>query len=196
MQIPLELVFRNTQKTDSIEQLIREKVSKLEQICNYIISCRVAVEKPQEHQRVGNPYRVRIDIKVPPGHEIIVVRDSSHGDMHDPLSTIIRDAFSAARRQLKGLVERQRQEIKAHPRQTVEALVSRLFKVEGYGFLRTIEGREIYFHRNSVIHDHFDRLQPGTGVRFEEELGEEGPQATSVQIIERIGPKITEMEEI
>jgi cold shock CspA family protein len=196
MQIPLELVFRNIQKTDSIEQLIQEKVSKLEQICNYIISCRVAVEKPQEHQRVGNPYRVRIDIKVPPGHEIVVVRDSSHGDMHDPLSTIIRDAFNAARRRLRRLVELQRRDVKLHPRQSVEALVSRLFNVEGYGFLRTTEGREIYFHRNSVINDDFDRLQLGTGVRFEEELGEEGPQATSVQIIERIGPRISKVEEL
>ncbi len=192
MQIPLELTFRNVQKTDSIEQLIREKVLKLEQVCNYLISCRVAIEKPQEHQRIGNPYRVRIDISVPPGHEIIVKRESSKGDMHDQLPAIIRDAFSAARRQLQ---ERQRREVKVHPKQSVEALVSRLFPEEGYGFLRTPEGRDIYFHRNSVLHDDFERLQLGTGVRFDEELGEEGPQATSVFIIERIGPRMTEMEE-
>jgi cold shock CspA family protein len=76
----------------------------------------------------------------------------------------------------------------------VEALVSQLFKAEGYGFIRTPEGRELYFHRNSVLHDEFDRLQVGTGVRFEEELGEDGPQATTVQIIEHLGPRITEME--
>ncbi len=190
MQIPFDLTFRNVERTEPIESMIRDKVAKLEKICNYMILCKVAVERDQEHQRTGNPYRVRIDIVVPPGHEIVARRESSRGDMHDPLTTVIRDAFDAARRQLIEIVERQRADAKKHPRQIVEALVVKLVPDEGYGFIRDTTGREIYFHRNSVLHDDYDRLIIGTGVRFVEEEGEEGPQATSVQIIEKMGEPV------
>ena len=33
-------------------------------------------------------------------------------------------------------------------------------------------------------HFPFEHLRPGMGVRFNEEMGEKGPQATSVQIVE------------
>jgi cold shock CspA family protein len=36
-----------------------------------------------------------------------------------------------------------------------------------------------------VLHGEFNRLAIGTGVNFSEELGEKGPQATSVRIIEK-----------
>jgi len=58
-----------------------------------------------------------------------------------------------------------------------------LFPKQDYGFLETPDGREIYFHRNSVLHPGFDRLEIGTEVRFVEELGQEGPQASTVAIV-------------
>lgn len=54
-------------------------------------------------------------------------------------------------------------------------LIVRLFPDEGYGFLGTPYGEERYFHRNSVLHDNFDRLAVGTEVRFEPEMGDAGP---------------------
>jgi cold shock CspA family protein len=60
--------------------------------------------------------------------------------------------------------------------------VNRLFPEEGYGFLETPDGREIYFHRHSVLYPGFDRLAIGTEVRFVEEPGEKGPQASTVAI--------------
>ncbi|MBI2902200.1 MAG: cold shock domain-containing protein [Candidatus Methylomirabilis oxyfera] len=71
-----------------------------------------------------------------------------------------------------------RQDHEASPR----ARVGKLFSEEGYGFLETPDGREIYFHRNSVKDSGFDRLEIGTAVRFAEELGEQGPQASAVMI--------------
>jgi cold shock CspA family protein len=43
---------------------------------------------------------------------------------------------------------------------------------------------EIYFHRHSVLHDEFDRLTIGLGVRYTAQLGDKGLQATSVQIVD------------
>jgi cold shock CspA family protein len=51
-----------------------------------------------------------------------------------------------------------------------------------FGFLRTSDGREIYFHRNSVLDGGFDKLRPGTAVTFVEEQGEQGPQASTVHV--------------
>jgi len=42
---------------------------------------------------------------------------------------------------------------------------------EGYGFIETAVGREVYFHRNSVLDDAFEHLTVGSEVRFAEEMG-------------------------
>jgi len=188
MQVPLEISFKGIVNTVEIENLIRSKVTKLERVCSYITSCRVAVEKRQEHQRVGNPYRVRIDMTVPPGHELVVRREPTEGDMHDPLEVVLKRAFDAAVRRLQKLVNLQQGDVKTHPEQQAMAIVHRLFPEEGYGFLRTIDTQEeIYFHRNSVLHNHFEHLKIGMGVRYTAEVGEKGLQATTVQVSDTLG---------
>ncbi len=189
MDVPLEISFRGVQRLDEIDELIREKAGRLEKVCDYINSCRIAVEKPHVHQESGGEYRVRIDVTVPPGHEIVAERTSRHGDMHVELQQVIRESFSAAERQLKELVEKQRGEVKEHPAQQAAALVRKLFPEEDYGFLETADGREIYFHRNSVAGDRFDELRVGSGVNFVEEEGKEGPQATTVRIVSTSPPR-------
>jgi cold shock CspA family protein len=58
--------------------------------------------------------------------------------------------------------------------------VTRLLPWEGYGFITDDTGREIHFNRQSVVGDGFDRLEEGMDVRFTEEAGEKGPQASTV----------------
>lgn len=115
MQVPPEIFYRNVEKTDDIENLITKKIGKLEEICNYMTSCRVAVERQHRHRQSGNPYQVRIDVRVPPGHELVARRVSTEGDREEPLPAVLRRTFEAMRRQLKELVERQRGEVKEHP---------------------------------------------------------------------------------
>jgi len=189
MRVPLEITFRDVPKTETIENLIQEKAAVLDRICDNLISCRVAVEKPHENQRVGNPFRVRITMRVPPGHELVVRRESTEGELSDRLPTVIRDAFDAARRRLKKLVDRQQGEVKSHPAQENLAYVVKLFEEQGYGFIKSLEGREIYFHRNSVLNDDFDRLELGTGVRYVAADGNEGPQASTVQVVDKPGAR-------
>ncbi len=184
MQIPLEISYRDVKKTNKIDNLIREKVDKLERACDYITSCRVAVEKPQRAINTGNPYRIRIDMRVPPGHELVVERKPGEGSMSDALEKVIRYAFDAAKKQLEKLTQKQRENVKQHPQQEVAAIVDRIFHDDGYGFLRTINGREIYFHKNSVVNKDFEKMQTGMGVNYFEELGEEGPQASTVHVIQ------------
>jgi cold shock CspA family protein/ribosome-associated translation inhibitor RaiA len=185
MQVPLNVTFRNVLKDAATENLIRNQAAKLERVCDHIVSCRLAVEKPQEHQKSGNSFRVRIDVTVPPEHELVVTREAGEGDLHERLPTVIRDAFGAMRRRLRKLVEKQHGDIKSHPAQEVGGLIIRLFRDKGYGFIKGANGQEIYFHKNSLPGDEFDRLAIGTGVQWHEEQGDKGPQATTVRIIDK-----------
>jgi cold shock CspA family protein len=185
MQVPLNVTFRNVRKNAAIENLVRNQADKLERVCDHIVSCRVAIEKPQKHQKSGNSFRVRVDVAVPPEHEVVVTREAGEGDLHEQLPTVIRDAFGAMRRRLRKLVEKQHGDVKTHPEQEVGGLVVRLFREQGYGFIKSLDGQEVYFHKKSLPGDQFDRLEIGSGVQWHEEEGVEGPQASTVRIIDK-----------
>ncbi|MDY6825420.1 MAG: HPF/RaiA family ribosome-associated protein [Thermodesulfobacteriota bacterium] len=187
MKVPLEVTFRGVEKTEKLEQLIADKAAKIERVCPHMVSCKVAVEAQQKHQQSGNPYYVRVVANVPPEHEIIVKREESRGNLHDTLPGTIRKAFESAERQARELTEQQRHHVKRHPEQELQGIVLRVFPGEDYGFLQSVDGGEIYFHRNSVLHDDFERLEPGTGVRYVESAGEKGPQASTVEVISKPG---------
>ncbi|MDG5814583.1 HPF/RaiA family ribosome-associated protein [Chitinispirillales bacterium ANBcel5] len=184
MQVPAEISYRDVEKTEAIDTLVRQKIDKLDRICDHITSCRVMIEKSQKHQRSGQPYKVRVDLKIPPGHELAISRDPVKGSMHQDLSSEIRWAFDAAERRLKELMEKQRRDVKKHPFQEMQGVIEKIFKGEGTGFIRTIDGREVYFHQNSVVNEKFEDLKEGAGVRFVESMGEKGPQASTVMIVE------------
>jgi cold shock CspA family protein len=61
--------------------------------------------------------------------------------------------------------------------------VAKFVAGEGYGFIETADGREVYFHCNSVLDDAFEHLTVGSEVRFVEEMGEKGPQASTVRLV-------------
>lgn len=198
MKVPPEITYRNVEKTQAIDALVHEKISKLEHICHQINSCHIAIEKIHDRPRSGSPYRVRIDITVPPGHELVAERNPIEGNQYEPLDAVIRDAFNAARQQLVKFNQRQHESHRSPSHEEVQettALVTKLFRDQGYGFLKTLDGREIYFHRNSVLHNDFERLEIGTGVHFALELGEAGPQASTVKIVDKPGVRAGKSEQ-
>lgn len=178
MQLPLQITAHAFPLSEALEAEIREKAAKLDTYYDGIMHCRVVVEAPVGHHRSGGPYNVRIDLTVP-GAELVVNRQAD-----EDLPVAIRDAFDAMRRRLEDYVRHQRGAAKTHEA-TPQARVSKLFRTEGYGFLETPDGREIYFHGNSVLPPGFDHLAVGTEVRFAEEQGREGPQASTVTIVSK-----------
>jgi len=108
MQIPLEIHFHNTAKSDAVEAAIRERATRLEKFADNIVSCRVTVEELQKHRRQGRHFRVAIDLRVP-GREIV----ASH-DHDEDVYVALREAFHSARRQLEETARLKRGEVKAH----------------------------------------------------------------------------------
>jgi ribosomal subunit interface protein len=157
-----------------LEADLRKRATKLERHFDRITSCRIAVERPSNHHNEGGPYRVRLDITVP-GSELVANKEA------EDLNTAIRDAFDAAERQVEEFSRRRRGEVKT-PVGPPTGRVVRLFPEEGFGFVEAPDGREVYFHRNAVL-EGFESLAVGSEVRFVEEQGIEGPQASTVSLV-------------
>lgn len=180
MEVPVQISFRGLPSTDAIEAKVRARVARLERYYDHIMGCRVMIESPHRRHHQGKLYHVRIDLTVP-GGELVVTREPAEHHAHEDVYVAIRDAFDAAQRRLEDHARRQRGAVKVHEPRTL-AEVCRLFPKEGYGFIETPNGRELYFHRNSVLDDAFDGLEIGSLVEFVEEAGEQGPQASTVRL--------------
>jgi len=176
MQTPLRLSVRNLTLSDPARALVHKSVEKLELFCDRITTCRVMIDVPQRFP-TGEPivYDVRVDITVP-GEEIVIKRQP-----HRELETAIQQAFDAAGRRLQDYARRRRGDVK-RPEGARRGIVTQVFPYEGYGFLETEEGREVYFHRHSVLDGAFEQLDVGSAVRFVEEGGHQGPQASTVAL--------------
>ena len=182
MDIPLEVSFRNMDRSEAVESRVRERAAKLEKFFDRINSCRVVIEAPHRHRRKGKLYHVRIELGVPRSVELIVNRNPKNDHAHEDVYVAIRDAFDAAQRQLQDYKQRLEGAVKVHKAPS-HGTVARLFAYEGYGFIAAADGQEVYFHRNAVVNDGFEKLDEGNEVRYVAIDGESanGPQATTVR---------------
>jgi cold shock CspA family protein/ribosome-associated translation inhibitor RaiA len=198
MQIPIQITFRNMDSSPAVEERVREEAEKLSEFYNGIMGCRVMVEIPHQHRQQGKRFHIRIDLIVPGGEIVVNHEPSLRGSIqqagtekrkkgqevaapHKDIYVAIRDAFKAARRQLQDYARKQSGAVKKRE-PAPRARVSRLFPEEGHGYLEAPDGGEIYFHKNSVLNDGFEKLAIGTEVSFVEEAGDKGPQASTVRI--------------
>ncbi len=206
-KFPLQITFRNGTLPPDAELRIRLEAAKLENFYSRIMGCRVEIESPHRHHVHGSPYHVRIDLTVP-GGDLVIKHEPSlrtrarqsgelklkkHIEVSAPFKQLrqaIDEAFKTAGRRLQDYARRQRGDVK-HLEMPPRARVTQLFPDKDYGFLITADGRDIYFHRDSVLNNAFDRLKIGTLVSFAEEQGENGPQASTVRIVRKQGPHPT-----
>lgn len=170
-----QITLKDIPHSDAVEKKIMDKVAKLDMFHSRITACRVTIESTQRRQHQGKLFSIRIGVTIPGGE--IVINKVEHEDIY----VAIRDAFDAAKRKLEEHERRQRGDVKTHEEPPVGHIVM-LYAEEGYGFIETPDRREIYFHRNSVLGNSFEKLKIGTGVSFIEEQGKEGPQAVRVAV--------------
>ncbi|TAM75426.1 HPF/RaiA family ribosome-associated protein [bacterium] len=199
MEVAPRITLRNMEHSEALEGLIGDEIAALERFYERIITARIAVEYPHRHRERGNIVHVRIDIVVP-GEELVITHEPSlHGTMqgleaeewaksfetearYKDAYLAVREAFHKARRVLEDYVLRMRDEERPGERATApQGRVVKIDAAKGFGFLEAPDGREIYFHRDSVLDGAFKRLKVGSTVRFAEEEGEKGPQASTVR---------------
>jgi len=181
MQTQPQVSFDGIPADERVRATVNDAIDDLERTSGRITGCHVVIAQPHRHHRRGGLYSVRIDLVVP-GGEIVVNRDHHLDHAHEDVYVAIRDAFLAARRRLEDHVRRMRGAEKAHaPR--ARGRISQLFPLQGYGFIETPDGREIYFHRHAIPDLEFRAADVGSPVFYSEEEGDQGPQAAFVQLV-------------
>jgi len=195
---PVQVTFRNVNADAGLEKLVQQESDKLERFYERITSCRVMVERPQRAQS-SKLYHVRIDLRLPRGELVVEHMPSLHAALKDVKAEksrreaeavlgyksprrAIRAAVDEMTRRLQDYKRRQESAVKTSHKMA-EATVREIFPDEGYGFLETEDDRQIYFNEAGVLDGRFGRLRLGTRVRFAEETGDKGPQASTVKVI-------------
>jgi len=59
--------------------------------------------------------------------------------------------------------------------------IKKIVSDRGFGFISASDGKEYFFHRDSV--DNFDSLRGGESVTFNVESSPKGPRASQVRVI-------------
>ena len=128
MQMPLALPLKTFEdKNGAVELVVREKLEKLECVCPRLTSCHVMIEQFQNPKHNHHTYSIHIMVTFPPHHEVSVRRDPNKGEIQEKLlTTQIRDAFIAVRRQVQEILDRHQGKIKMHEGQQAEELEEEL----------------------------------------------------------------------
>lgn len=186
MEIPVEIDFPGIKNTNSLRRLVLKHVATLEKRFGRITACHVVIKAPSERQRRRGIYEISVRLGLPRGGEIDIARARAADETHTDLTVALNNSFRRARRRLEDQARRLRGTVKTHDGPPI-AKVRTIDETAGFGFLETADGRDIYFHRNSVLNEAFSRLAPGARVTYFEEMGEKGPQASTVKLLGKHG---------
>jgi ribosomal subunit interface protein len=183
MTTPVRITFRDLPSSPALLAHVERRASKLDTFYDRIVDCHVVLEEPHRRHRKGHKFHVRIEMNVPM-KELVVSRtpaDETSEDLHATIDV----AFDDAERVLEDHARIKQPGPVAHERPP-HGVVARIFHDRGYGFIEAEgDGHEVYFHKNSVVQTSFEKLAIGTKVRFAEEDGDKGPQASTVHVLHR-----------
>jgi cold shock CspA family protein len=186
METPIQIDFQGMKGEAHIKTSILEHFATLEERYGRVTAGRVVVKAPGQHHQNGGLYEINIQLSLPDGRSINVDRTPRVDERHSDLSFAISDAFKRARRRLQDQVRLLRGEVKQHEAPTI-GTVKRMDPEGEFGFLETYDGRDVYFHKNSVLDGGMNRLKVGSRVTFVETEGEKGAQASTVKLLGKHG---------
>jgi ribosome-associated translation inhibitor RaiA/cold shock CspA family protein len=192
MQISPEISFHNCEGSAAAEDVIRDHIDRLERIYGHMTTCRVRVDQRNQNPTDTIPPVVRIEISVPGRKDIVVAHEPDHlqRKFQTPdLQNAINEAFRIAERRLSKykdkLTDHGTADMRHEAAQEFRGQVAELTPGEDFGFLMTKEGALLYFHRNSMLSGDFDALHRGDEVSYVEAMGDNGPTASKVRVLER-----------
>ena len=167
---------RNLEILPEWQAKIEEELEKLQKhSLETIVHARVELIGTAHHRH--GAFEIHLAANVP-GHTLTVTRRGEY-----VLPTIV-EAFNALDRQIRDHASQKQQQVKAHEEFIHKGRVARLFPEEEYGFIATPGGAEVYFHSHALKRGVFEKLTEGLAVEFGQEEGDQGPQASWVQVVE------------
>lgn len=183
MQTPLQITFKDTETSESLDRFIRERVDRLERFHPHIVACRVVIEVPHRGSGSGKtPLAINLEVDVP-GRTLIAKRSDEMKEMKEDRTAIVTRAFDAIRRQLEEDAQVRRKHVKAHDSGAETGKIARLFPDRDYGFVEVVGSPQLYFSRSAVASGAFEDLEVGMMVHITRAAGEGpmGPQASTVR---------------
>jgi ribosomal subunit interface protein len=105
MQIAPEIIYHEVDRSEWLEQYIRERIERLDKFARGITRCHVTLSREQASHRKGNRYSVMVEVRVPPQHDLAIRKDKEVREMRTQLPAVINLAFGAIERQLKKTAE-------------------------------------------------------------------------------------------
>lgn len=138
-----------------------------------LIDIRITGHRTRHHQHGAQEVRITCQAR---GREIVAART------RPDIGLALDEALDAFEREVHKLREKRRDLSRAPASEPPYlGVVDRIFREEGYGFILTDDGEQVYFHRNAVKEGlEFERLEEADRVALNLEGGREGPQATTV----------------
>ncbi|MCW1990785.1 cold shock CspA family protein [Bradyrhizobium diazoefficiens] len=183
MQTPARIEFENLMPSPDLQAAIDQHISELEKRYGRATAGRVVVRGPGDRHKTGGQYQVSIRLALPEGREVDVGRTPKEDERYADLTFALDDAFKRARRQLQDQVRVMHGQTKLHEGEPV-GTVLRIDPSGEFGFLEAADGHEIYFNCNSVLEGRAN-IAVGAHVSYAEELGEKGPQASTVKVLSK-----------
>jgi hypothetical protein len=185
VQRPLQITYKDTERSPAFDALIRQRVDALEQLHPRIVGCRVVVEVPYRSARGAKvPLGVTVEVDVP-DRGLVVGKDSQDRRAAKEDNTApLNNAFDAVERQLEKINDVQDRDVKPHASDGKSGMIVQLFPDQNYGFVEVDNSSELYFTRNAVVGD-FSALEVGMMVLVTPatDEGPMGPQASSVRLL-------------
>lgn len=131
MNIPINISFRNMDRSPALAARIEHEAEKLQRHAPGLSHCDVMVEALHRHHRFGHHYQVHLTLRLP-GSEVVVTHESParravaasaapeqpakqsevEGEHRDAY-VVVRDAFDVARRRLEDAIRRERDRLRA-----------------------------------------------------------------------------------
>lgn len=184
MDKPLQIAFKDMERSDFLASLIEDRVERLERIYPNITTCRVVVEVPHRSSESGkSPIGLAVEVSVPGRNAIVAKGEDERRESKGDSTAVVNRVFDAVQRQLETTAEVQKGKIKLHESAGETGAIARMFA--DYGFIEVKGSPELYFTRNAVTGGSFEALEAGTLVHVTKATteGPWGPQASSVRVL-------------
>ncbi len=172
----LKIEARNVELRKGWQTKIEEEQEKLiRHYPNFVLHLRVSIAATTHYKEGG--FEIKLVASVP-NDTVVVTRKA------ETVRGALTESFDVLTLQLKE-IQRKKRKSKKQPNHAEATdglgIIRKLSPHESYGFITSVDERDIYFHENSLKNINMDELSEGDSVIFGETIGDKGPQASWVR---------------
>jgi ribosomal subunit interface protein len=159
--------------SDEQREAVESRIRALAEGHSDLIDVRLMARTSGHHRHGQQEVRLACQAR---GKELVVRRE------REEIARALDEVLDEFEREVRKLRERRRE--RRSDQRTLASdlgLIDRVLGEDGYGFILTDAGDQVYFHRNAVSGGlEFDQLLEGQRVGLSVEAGDKGPQASAV----------------